>query len=145
MIRARNQVIVEGVNLVKKHQAGSGELKGLSSFFSLFFFLCSLTWLLSGGIFTKEAPLPVSAVALIDPTDDKPCKTHFVYVEGGSKERQSKRTGVVVPRNDLVLKQRSSEVTEGPLDTSPEVAQHESFSASELVPKLNFNVAKRKD
>ena len=28
VVRGRNQVIVEGVNLVKKHQAGSGDMEG---------------------------------------------------------------------------------------------------------------------
>jgi len=104
VIRARNQVVIEGVNLVKKHQAGSGEIKG--------------------GVFTREAPVSgsrfllffsvfsyrpvptVSAVSLIDPGDNKPCKTRWVYLEGGEKERQSKRSNLVIPKNDLVLKTR---------------------------------------
>ena len=113
------------MNLVKKHQAGSGDMKG--------------------GIFTKEAPLHVSTVAVIDPSDDKPCKTKWVFVDSGEKERQSKRSGSIVPRNDLILRARTTEIAEGPLDTSAEMVQKETFSMSELVPKLNWNLPKSKD
>ena len=44
VLRKQNKVIVEGVNLAIKHQAGTGELKG--------------------GKFTKEAPIHVSNVSL---------------------------------------------------------------------------------
>lgn len=119
VLRARNAVVVEGVNLIKKHQAGSGSMKG--------------------GVYTREAPLPVSTVALVDPSDDRPCKVRWVFVAGGAKERQSRRSGVVVPRNDLVLKSRTRQVSEGPLDTAPEEVTRGSFSPLELVPQLNWN------
>ncbi len=123
VLRDRNQVVVEGVNLVKKHQAGSGELKG--------------------GVYLMEAPIAVSAVSLIDPQDDRPCKTKWVFLEDGAKERQSKRTGVIVPRNTLVLHARTAPISEGPLDTLPEVATKATFVLSELIPKLNFNRLKK--
>ncbi len=119
VIRKRNQVIVEGVNLVKKHQAGTGEMKG--------------------GVYLMEAPVAVASVSLIDPQDDRPCKTKWVYLEGGEKERQSKRTGVIVPRNKLILLARTQEISEGPYDTAPADVTKMTFDASELVPKLNFN------
>jgi large subunit ribosomal protein L24 len=125
VIRSRNQVIVEGVNLVKKHQAGSGEMQG--------------------GIFTKEAPLAVSTVSLIDPSDNRPCKTRWVFLENGEKERQSKRTSLLIPKNELVLKSRVRPISEGPLDTSPEETTKITFSPDEIIPKLNFNLAKKKD
>jgi ribosomal protein L24 len=108
------------VNLVKKHQAGSGDMKG--------------------GVYLMEAPIAVSSVSLIDPQDDRPCKTKWVFLEGGVKERQSKRTGVIVPRNKLVLETRKTPVAEGPLDTQPDVVTRATFSLSELIPKLNFNL-----
>ncbi len=91
-----------GVNLVRKHQAGQGETKG--------------------GIYDKEAPLPVSVVSLIDPKDDKPCRTKWVFMEDGSKVRQSKRSGLVIPKNDLVLrapKPNKGGDVDGALDTPP--------------------------
>merc|ERR1712065_8924 len=83
VLRKANKVVVEGVNLVIKHQAGTEEVRG--------------------GKYTKEAAMDVSKVALIDPQDDKPCKTRWVYLEGGEKARQSKRTGAIIPKNELTL------------------------------------------
>ena len=122
VVRDRNQVFVEGVNVVKKHQAGSGED-------------------VKGGVYLMEAPIAVSAVSLIDPQDDRPCKTKWVFLEGGVKERQSKRTGVIIPRNTLVLTSRKIPISEGPLDTQPAVATRASFAPSEMVPRLNFHFA----
>jgi large subunit ribosomal protein L24 len=48
VLRKTNRVIVEGVNLVKKHVKSTEEFKG--------------------GIFTKEASLHYSQIALLDPT-----------------------------------------------------------------------------
>jgi large subunit ribosomal protein L24 len=49
VLRSRNAVLVEGLNLVKKHLKSTEKQKG--------------------GVVTKEAPIHVSNVALIDPTD----------------------------------------------------------------------------
>ncbi len=111
-----------GVNLVKKHQAGQAGQKG--------------------GTFTKEAPVQVSQVSLLDPKDDKPCRTKWVFLEDGSKVRQSKRSGLVIPKNDLVLKAKKPDKTAGVagvLDTPPEIVTQITFSMTELVPKLNWN------
>ena len=89
----------------------------------------------------------MSTVALIDPQDDRPCKTRWVFLEGGAKERQSKRTGVIVPRNEAVLKQRDKPVVReaGPLDTNSTEATRQSYAPDEIVPKLNFNLKKTHD
>ena len=56
-----NKVIVEGVNMVTKHvKAGQGD-RGERT----------------GGIQTKEAPIHVSNVALVDPNTKKPTKVGF--------------------------------------------------------------------
>jgi ribosomal protein L24, bacterial/organelle len=58
----KNKVIVEGVNLVKKHTpVGQGERGGKT-----------------GGIETMEAPIHVSNVALVDPKSEKPTQVGFV-------------------------------------------------------------------
>jgi large subunit ribosomal protein L24 len=54
----RNRVIVEGVNLVKKHnKVGQTDRGGRT-----------------GGIETKEAPIHISNVALVDPSTKKPSR-----------------------------------------------------------------------
>merc|ERR1711916_172556 len=55
VIRKKNKVIVDGLNLVKKHMRK--------------------TEVMDGGVFTKAAAVPVSNVALIDPIDGKPTRT----------------------------------------------------------------------
>jgi hypothetical protein len=81
-------------------------------------------------------------VLLILFADDRPCKTRWVFLEGGEKARQSKRTGAIIEKNKLVLLARTTLINEGPLDTSPETIQKETFSPSEMVPQLNFNLPK---
>lgn len=57
----------------------------------------------------------------------KPCRTKWVYLEGGIKARQSKRSGQVIAKNDFVLRQRTAPVTEGPHDTPADAATRSSF------------------
>ncbi|MCV7343828.1 50S ribosomal protein L24 [Mycolicibacterium rhodesiae] len=54
---ARNRVLVEGVNRIKKHTAQSANERGASS----------------GGIVTQEAPIHVSNVMVVD-SDGKPTR-----------------------------------------------------------------------
>lgn len=70
----KNRVIVEKVNIVKRHTKPSGENQ-------------------IGGIIEKEAPIPLSNVMLVDPKDGKPCRVGFERLEDGRKVRVSKRTG----------------------------------------------------
>lgn len=77
---------------------------------------------MKGGIYSKEAPVPVSQVALLDPKDDQPCRTKWVFLEDGTKARQSKRSGLIIPKNDLVLKGKKASKSggvDGVLDTPP--------------------------
>lgn len=68
----RNRVLVEGRNMVKKHQR---PVQGQE-----------------GGIVEREAPLHMSNVMLVDPTDDRPCRVGFTDKDG-KKVRVSRRTG----------------------------------------------------
>jgi large subunit ribosomal protein L24 len=71
----KNKVIVEELNMVKKHQKpGQGR---------------------DGGIVEMEAPLNISNVMVVDPNDDRPCRVGFEIREG-HKTRVSKRTGAVL-------------------------------------------------
>ena len=69
-----NQVLVEGVNIQKKHvkpnQAQS-----------------------TGSIVEVEAPIAVSNVMLLDPKTNKPCRVSIKVNEKGEKIRVSKKSG----------------------------------------------------
>ena len=54
VLKKENRVIIEGVNLVKKHQKGNGQE--------------------SGGILEVEAPIHASNVMIIDPKTKKPTR-----------------------------------------------------------------------
>ena len=77
-VYADDRVLVEGINLVKRHtkpnpQAGVG-----------------------GGIVEKEAPLQISNVALFNPMTQKPDRVGFRTLEDGRKVRFFKSNGEVV-------------------------------------------------
>ena len=73
---AESRVIVQGVNLVKRHtkpsQAGPG------------------------GIVEKEAPIHISNVAHVDPKDDKATRVGFKVLDNDRKVRFAKRSGEVI-------------------------------------------------
>jgi large subunit ribosomal protein L24 len=74
---ARNKVLVEGVNRIKKHTPISTTQRGAQS----------------GGIVTQEAPIHVSNVMVVD-SDGKPTRIGYrVDEETGKKVRISKRNG----------------------------------------------------
>jgi large subunit ribosomal protein L24 len=74
---ARNKVLVEGVNRIKKHTPISTTQRGARS----------------GGIVTQEAPIHVSNVMVVD-SDGKPARVGYrVDEETGKRVRISKRNG----------------------------------------------------
>ncbi len=76
VLTAKDRVIVQGVNMVKRHfRGGQGQ---------------------PPGIVDKEASIHVSNVALIDPKDGKPTRVTFKVLEGGRKVRVAKRSGEVI-------------------------------------------------
>jgi large subunit ribosomal protein L24 len=72
------KVIVENVNMVKKHQKPNPQ-KGIS-----------------GGILDKEMPLDLSNVALYNPVKGGPDRVGFKILEDGRKVRVFKSNGEVV-------------------------------------------------
>lgn len=68
-----NRVLVEGINVVKKHSKPS-QLNP------------------QGGIFDQEAPIHVSNVMPLDPESNKPTRVGY-KVENGKKVRVAKRSG----------------------------------------------------
>ena len=71
-----NKVIVSGINLAKRHQKPSQEN--------------------AGGVISKEMPIHVSNVALIDPKSGKATRVAVRVEEGGRKVRVAKRSGDVI-------------------------------------------------
>ena len=69
-----NRVVVEGVNMIKKHQRARQQ--GQQS-----------------QIIEREAPIHVSNVMLIDPSNDQPTRVGFRRREDGSLVRVGKRSG----------------------------------------------------
>jgi len=72
-----NRVLIEGVNLVKKHAKPSQANP-------------------QGGILTQEAPIHASNVMLIDPKSGKPTRIGYKVLENGKKVRVAKKSGEVI-------------------------------------------------
>ena len=72
------RVVVSGVNLVKKHQRRTGDVRT------------------QHGIIEMEAPIHISNVALVCPKCDKPTRVGFRVFEDGSKSRYCKRCGELI-------------------------------------------------
>ena len=73
MITKTDRVLVQGVNMVKRHTRQSQSAEG--------------------GIITKEAPLHISNLALADPKDGKPTRVGIKINDDGTKMRIAKRSG----------------------------------------------------
>ena len=72
---ASGKVIVEGVNLAKRHQKPTKDT-------------------MQGGIIDKAMPIHVSNVAVLSPADEKPTRIGYRLNDDGSKVRVCRRTGV---------------------------------------------------
>jgi large subunit ribosomal protein L24 len=75
----KERVLVEGINLVKKHTRPSQSNP-------------------QGGIVTQEAPIHVSNVSLIDPKSGKPTRIGYKVLENGKKVRVAKKSGEVIDK-----------------------------------------------
>ena len=73
-----NKVIVMGVNMVKRHTKPSQES--------------------DGGIVSKEMPIHVSNVALVDPKTGKATRVGYKVEKDGHKVRVAKKSGEVVDK-----------------------------------------------
>ncbi len=71
---AARKVIVEGVNRVYKHVRRSQKNP-------------------QGGRLSKEMPVDVSNVMIVDPQTSKPTRVGIRYLADGSKERYAKKSG----------------------------------------------------
>lgn len=76
VLRTEHRVLVQGVNMVKRHQRASQTAQG--------------------GIVEKEAALHISNVAHIDPKEDKPTRVGFKILDDGRKVRFARRSGEII-------------------------------------------------
>jgi large subunit ribosomal protein L24 len=76
VLRKKQRVLVQGVNMVKRHQRP--------------------TQVNPGGIIEKEASLHISNVALIDPKTDRPTRIGYRTEAGGRKVRFAKRSNEAI-------------------------------------------------
>ena len=73
MIKDKDRVIVEGVNMVSKHTKPNAKQP-------------------QGGIIKQEAGIHISNVQLIDPVQNKPTRVGYKFVDG-KKIRYAKKSG----------------------------------------------------
>ena len=71
-----SRAIVAGVNLVRRHTKPSAQNEG--------------------GILSKEAPIHLSNLAIVDPKSGKPTRVGFKVLEDGRKVRIAKRSGDLI-------------------------------------------------
>ena len=71
-----NRAVVQGVNVVMRHQKQSARSEG--------------------GIVRKEGPIHLSNLALLDPTSGKPTRVGFKVLTDGKKVRVAKASGEVI-------------------------------------------------
>ena len=74
--RKDSRVLVQGVNMVKRHTRPSAT--GV------------------GGIIEKEAFLHISNIAMVDPKFDKPTRIGVRFLDNGRKVRYAKQSGEVI-------------------------------------------------
>jgi large subunit ribosomal protein L24 len=73
-----NRVVVQGVNVVKRHTRATRTTQG--------------------GILDKEAPIHASNIAHIDPTSGKATRVGFKMLEDGRKVRFAKASGELIDK-----------------------------------------------
>ena len=76
VLPSENRVVVDGVNMVKRHTAPSAGN--------------------AGGIVEKEASIHLSNVAYVDPKTDKPTRIGYKTLDDGRKVRFAKRSGEII-------------------------------------------------
>jgi large subunit ribosomal protein L24 len=77
VIPDRRKVIVDGVNVAKKHQAPTRSTQ-------------------QGGIIDKDMPLPVANVALVCPSCGKATRVGYTFDKSGDKSRVCKKCGAEI-------------------------------------------------
>ncbi len=76
VLRDENRAVVQGVNIVRRHQRQTPQAEG--------------------GIIAKEAPIHISNIAVEDPKDGSATRVGFKTLDDGRKVRVAKRSGEVI-------------------------------------------------
>ena len=76
VLRSEDRVLVQGVNMIKRHTRPSQ--------------------VSPGGIIEKEAPLHISNVAHIDPKSSEPTRVGFRTLDDGRKVRFARKSGEII-------------------------------------------------
>ncbi len=76
VIPSENRAVVQGVNIVNRHQKQTAQQEG--------------------GIITKESPIHISNVAVEDPADGSPSRVGYKFTDEGRKVRFAKRSGETI-------------------------------------------------
>jgi large subunit ribosomal protein L24 len=71
-----NRVLVQGVNIVRRHQKQTPQQ--------------------DGGVIPKEAPIHISNIAVVDPSDGSASRVGYRFTEDGRKVRFAKRSGELI-------------------------------------------------
>ena len=79
VIPEKSRVVVERINMIKKHQRPTQKLR-------------------QGGIIEREGPIHLSNVMLVDPTSDKPTRIGMRALTEGKKVRVAKKSGEIIDR-----------------------------------------------
>ena len=77
VIPKERKVIVEGINMVKRHQRPIPQLR-------------------EGGIIEREAPIYMSKVMVVCPNCDRRTRVGFKILENGDKVRYCKKCGEII-------------------------------------------------
>jgi len=76
---AEGRLLVERLNMMKKHQKPTQKLR-------------------QGGIIEREAPLHLSNVMLVDPGSDKPTRVGIRMLTEGRKARVARKSGEIIDK-----------------------------------------------
>ena len=75
----KNRVVVERINMIKKHQRPTQALR-------------------QGGIIEREGAIHLSNVMLLDPTGDKPTRIGVRKLSDGKKVRLARKSGEIIDK-----------------------------------------------
>jgi large subunit ribosomal protein L24 len=78
--RERERVVVEGVNMIKRHTRPNPQKR------------------IQGGIVEREAPIHVSNVMVVSPDSGRPTRVGYKVLDDGRKVRVSKVDGAILDR-----------------------------------------------
>jgi large subunit ribosomal protein L24 len=80
VIADKNRVVIEGVNIIKRHTKANPQKN------------------IKGGIIEREAPIHASNVMLVCPDTSKPTRVGHKALEDGRRVRVSRRSGGVIDK-----------------------------------------------